>query len=405
MDPVTRALHSRIDDHDAHSTVTPLYQCSAFDAGSPYFYTRKNNPNIAELESVIGALEEARYAVSVATGMAAISTVLQFLSPGDVLVVNKDIYGCSFKLLQRTARHLHLELHVVDLSIEANLRELPAETRLVFFETPTNPFLKTVNIQSVSEIVKARNPDALVVVDNTWATPLYQHPLELGADVSLHSATKYFSGHSDVMGGMLLTDRPDLEEEMRNTRFYSGAILDPHSAWLLRRSMQTFAMRMERHYAAANEFAMFLNNLPQVTRVYYPEIDGHQLKGYGGLIFFDLREDLVDHYKQFSEALQLFNTGTGMACVTSMIAQPYSGSHASMTAAEKAAMGLDKGLIRLSIGLEALDDLKNDFLSALAKVDRSDSKQSESARDLSLLAQERHSTPAGGPAHAYETKS
>lgn len=370
MKTTTEALHCRIDDHDALSSVTPLYQCSAFDAGSPYFYTRKNNPNVAEFETVIATLEGAQYAVAMTTGMAAISGVLQFVSPGDTLVVNRDIYGCSYKLFQRVAARMQLDLHILDLSIEANISEIPTQTRMVIFETPTNPFLKTVNIRAVSEAVKKQNPDSLVVVDNTWATPLYQHPLELGADISLHSATKYFSGHSDVMGGIVLTDEPNLHEELRNTRFYNGAILDPHSAWLLRRSMQTFSMRMERHYKAAADFSDFLGRLPQVTRVFYPLIDGHQLKGYGGLVFFELREDLIDHYKSFSETLKLFNTGTGMACVTSMIAQPYTGSHASMTPEEKKEMGLGKGLVRLSLGLEDPDDLKEDFVNALAAIDR-----------------------------------
>jgi cystathionine beta-lyase/cystathionine gamma-synthase len=370
MKNVTEALHCRIDDANALSTVTPLYQCSAFDAGSPYFYTRKNNPNVAEFEAVVATLEEAQFAVATTTGMAAISTVLQFLNPGDTLVINKDIYGCSYKLFQRLATHLGLDLRILDLSMESGLAAIPNSTRMVVFETPTNPFLKTVNIQAVSETVKRDNPDALVVVDNTWATPLYQHPLELGADLSLHSATKYFSGHSDVMGGIVLTDRPDLHDELRNTRFYHGAILDPHSAWLLRRSMQTFAMRMERHYETAADFGEFLKNLPQVERVYYPSIDGRQLKGYGGLIFFELRKDLVDLYKEFSETLKLFNTGTGMACVTSMVAQPYSGSHASMTPEEKEGMGLGQELVRLSLGLENPDDLKEDFLNALAAIDQ-----------------------------------
>jgi cystathionine beta-lyase/cystathionine gamma-synthase len=370
MNPVTKALHCRVDAHDALSTVTPLYQCSAFDAGSPYFYTRKNNPNVSEFENVIAILEGAQYAVGMSTGMAAISAILQFLSPGDTLVVNKDVYGCSYKLFQRVAAHMGLDLHILDLSIEANLDVIPACTRMVVFETPTNPFLKTVDIRGVSEAVKRKNPDSLIVVDNTWATPLYQHPLELGADISLHSATKYFSGHSDVMGGIALTDRADLHEELRNLRFYNGAILDPHSAWLLRRSMQTFAMRMERHYEVAADFADFLTTLPQVTGVYYPLIDGRQLKGYGGLIFFQLREDLVDHYKDFSSTLKLFNTGTGMACVTSMVAQPYTGSHASMTPEEKEEMGLGEGLVRLSLGLENPEDLKEDFVNALAAIDQ-----------------------------------
>ncbi len=369
VNPITRALHCRIDDRDAFSSVTPLYQCSAFQANSPYFYTRKNNPNVAEFETVISTLEEAEYAVAVTTGMAAISLALHFISPGDTLVINKDIYGCSYKLFQRFANHMHVKLSIFDLSCESGIAQIPDQTRMVFFETPTNPFLKTVDISHVSNKAKAINPDALIVVDNTWATPLFQHPLKLGADISLYSATKYFSGHSDVMGGILLTNRSELHDELRNNRFYHGAILDPHSAWLLRRSMQTFPLRMQGHYQTAALLKDFLKTCPQVVKVYYPEIDNHQLKGYGGLIFFELRDDLVDRYADFREALKLFGTGTGMACVTSMVAQPYTGSHASMTPEEKDEMELGKALIRLSFGLEDPNDLKKDLSTAFKKID------------------------------------
>lgn len=369
MKSITRALHCRIDDRDAFPTVTPLYQSSAFQANSPYFYTRKNNPNVAEFEGIIATLENAEYAVAATTGMAAISLALKFLSPGDILVLNKDIYGCSYKLFQRFAAQVRVELKIFDLSVESNIAEIPDKTRMVIFETPTNPFLKTVDVSAVSERAKSANPDSIIVVDNTWATPLFQHPLELGADISLHSATKYFSGHSDVMGGILLTNRSDLHDEIRNNRFYNGAILDPHSAWLLRRSMQTFPVRMKEHQRITLQLKDFLETCPQVTKVYYPEIDNHQLKGYGTLIFFELREDLVERYPLFAETLELFDTGTGMACVTSMVAQPYTGSHASMTPEEKDEMGLGKGLIRLSFGLEDPGDLQEDLTNAFAAID------------------------------------
>lgn len=372
MKPTTEALHRRAATEGAAlPSVTPIYQNSAFESGSPYFYTRNNNPNVEEFESVVAALEGARHAVAVSTGMAAISAALQFLRPGDAVVVNKDVYGCSYKLFQRAASRMSLDLTFLDLSSSENIARMPDGARMVFFETPTNPFLKSVDIAAVAREARAKRPDALVVVDNTWATPLYQRPLELGADISLHSATKYFSGHSDVMGGVLLTNRPEVEEELRATRFYHGAILDPHSAWLLRRSMQTFAVRMERHNENAARVRDFLSTCPQVARVYYPEVDGRQLKGYGGLLFFELRADLVESYALLAGALELFQTGTGMACVTSMIAQPYTGSHASMTPEEKAEMGLGRELVRLSIGLEDFDDLREDLTRALAAIESS----------------------------------
>ena len=370
MDPITRCLHTRNEAIDARPSVTPLYQNSAFETGSTYFYTRKNNPNVEEFENVVRDLENARHGVAMATGMATLRTCLEQLRPGDSMVLNSLVYGCSFKLVQRFCDRFNIHLLIVDLSSPEGIEAIPAGTRLVLFETPTNPFLKTVDIAKVVERVKASDPTALVVVDNTWATPLYQHPLSLGADVSVHSATKYMSGHSDVMGGMLLTNRDDLAEAFRQERFYSGAILDPYAAWLLRRSMQTFGVRLERQGRTTAEMREFLAGLPQVQNVYYPEIDGQQLRGYGGILFIELRADLVPRYMELISALRYFGSGTGMACVTSMIAQPYTGSHASMTDAEKDQMGLSRALVRLCFGLEEPEDLRRDLREALALIDQ-----------------------------------
>jgi cystathionine beta-lyase/cystathionine gamma-synthase len=370
MDPITRCLHTRSGTADARPSVTPLYQSSAFEAGSPFFYTRKNNPNVEEFEEVVRGLEGARHGVGVATGMAAIRTCLEQLRPGDTMVLNSLVYGCSFKLAQRFCERFNVRLEVLDLSSPGGVDAMPAETRLVLFETPTNPFLRNVDIARVAAAAKAANPSALIVVDNTWATPVYQHPLEMGADVSLHSATKYMSGHSDVMGGVLLTDRDDLADAFRQERFYSGAILDPYAAWLLRRSLQTLGVRLERQARTTADMREFLAELPQVQKVYYPEIDGAQLRGYGGILFIELRPDLVSRYQQLVNALQHFGSGTGMACVTSMVAQPFTGSHASMTDAEKEQMGLSRGLVRLCFGLEEPADLRRDLQAALAFIDQ-----------------------------------
>ena len=368
-DPLTAALHQKIDNAVTRPVVTPLYQNSAFTADSPYFYTRLNNPNCEELEQVVACFEEASHAITVTTGMAAISLTSRLLAPGDHVVLNSLIYGCTYKFFQRLRKSLNLKITVLDLSQPASLQKIPADVRMVFFETPTNPFLKSVSISAVAQQAKALNPSSLVVVDNTWASPVFQKPLQHGADISLYSATKYFSGHSDVMGGVVVVDRQDLAEQLRDERFYSGAILDPHSAWLIRRSMQTFALRMQAHQQSTSVLASWLESLPQITRVYQPHVDGHQLTGYGGILFCDLRQDLVDRYVEFSQALRLFDTGTAMACVTSMVAQPYSGSHASMSDEEKAEMGLGKGLIRLCFGLENIDDLKRDIQNALEEID------------------------------------
>jgi len=380
MDRVTKALHTRIDNQAVHPAVSPIYQNSAFTADSTYFYTRKDNPNVAELESVLCALEGARHAVAVGCGMAAVFMTLELLRAGDVLVVNKDIYGCSFRLFQRLSERRGFSVKVLDLSLESSLEEIPRDTKMVFFETPTNPFLKTIRIRTVADHVKSLRADALVVVDNTWATPLFQSPLQHGADISLHSGTKYFSGHSDVMGGVLLVDREELAEEFRQTRFYGGTVLDPFAAWLLRRSLQTLDIRLQRHQDVTLEMRDFLATLPPVKKVYYPEVDGSQLTGYGGILFFELHEDLTPRYRDFARALELFETGTGMACVSSMVAQPYSGSHASMTAEEKRDMGLRENLVRLCFGLEHPEDLKRDILAAFATLESAEEPQEAAVR-------------------------
>lgn len=369
MKPTTEALHVRIDNSSTEPAVTPIYQCSAFTADSPYFYSRKDNPNVAELERVLCVLEQAKHATAVACGMAAIYMVLDLLKPGDRVVVNRDVYGCSFKLFQRVAQRRCLGLVSLDLSHEESYDEIPADVAMVFFETPTNPFLKAVGIRRLSEHVKRLNPDALVVVDNTWATPLFQRPLQHGADVSLHSGTKYFSGHSDVMSGALLTDRDDLHRELSDIRFYGGTVLSPHSAWLVRRSLQTLEIRLQRHQEVTRRMVEVLSGLPHVRQVYYPEVDGVELTGYGGIIFFELRDDLVPRYPELAAGLKLFGTGTGMAAVSSMVAQPYFGSHASMSDDEKAAIGLTPSLVRLCFGLEDPEDLAEDLVSALQAID------------------------------------
>ena len=353
-------MHIREDDTGAHPAVTPIYQVSAFEADSPYFYSRKNNPNVAELETVLKTLEGAKHAIAVTCGMSAIFMTLEILRPGDTMVVNPFIYGCSYRLLQRISERRGFKLVDLDFSEDSNIDKIPEETKMIFFETPTNPFLKSIDIEKVSKRVKEQNPEAVVVVDNTWATPLFQHPLELGADVSLHSGTKYFSGHSDVMNGVLMTDREDLAEEFRETRFYGGLMLSPENAWLTRRSLQTLELRLKQQQMVCAEMKDFLIQQPKVEKVFYPKIDGQQLKGYAGILFFELKGD----YQKFMQALNIFKTGTAMACVTSMVAQPWSGSHASMTEEEKKQINLSENLVRLSFGLENPDDLKKDLLGA-----------------------------------------
>ena len=362
MKQTTRSTHTRVNIENAHPAATPIFQNSAFESHSEFFYSRKNNPNVEELETAIKILEDTQFGLATTTGMSAIMLSLSLLKPGMKILINKHVYGCTFKLFQWYCEHYNLTLETADLS--TNLDEDFPKVDMVFFETPTNPFLYTVDIKKVADSFKSKNENCLIVVDNTWATPLYQSPCSLGADISLHSATKYISGHSDVMGGIVLTNSNSLDEQLRSRRFYTGANLDPHSAWLLRRSLHTLEIRLEKQAITTKKVVAFLEEKSCIKKVYYPKVDGIQLKKYATLIFFDLDDTMVKNYEKFHQTLKLFSTGTGMACVTSMIAQPFSGSHASMDACEKEDMGLFPNTIRLSFGLEDPEDLIADLENA-----------------------------------------
>ena len=366
--PETDALHFRINNAETHPVATPIYQNSAFTADSPYFYTRKSNPNSVELEGALALLEKSRQVISTTTGMSAIMLVLQQLRPGDHLVINKDIYGCSYKLFQRYTKQMGVKLSILDLSSASGQQSIPDDVSMVLFETPTNPFLKTIPIREIAKITAQKNPQALVVVDNTWATPLFQNPLACGAHVSLASATKYISGHSDVMGGFIAVDDELLTDDLLQSRFYSGAILDPNSAWLLRRSLHTFPIRMREHVRITDELHRYLKTRKEVATIYLPETDKSQLRDYGGILFFEFTPDYQEKYTRFRDALSLFDSGTGMACVSSMVAQPWSGSHASLSDHEKILMGIDQNLVRLCFGLENTDDLMADLDSAFSSL-------------------------------------
>ena len=362
---ITQALRHRAKTEGAAPAVTPLFQTSAFEAGSEYFYTRSDNPNTREFEQAVAILEDAKYGLAVSTGMMAITLVAGLVDSDKYVLVHTHTYGCTLRHLQRMAARNRFGLRVADLTQSCGADALDKDCGLVIFETPTNPFLYTVDIRAVAKEMRALCPNALLVVDNTWATPLFQQPLELGADISLHSATKYLSGHSDVMGGVILSNDDGIAAALREERFYSGAVLDPHSAWLLRRSLQTYPLRMQAHADTARAMVDFLRTRPEVARVYYPEISKKQLVNYGCIIFFQFAEQYSGCYERFMSTLRLFQSGTGMACVTSMVAQPYTGSHASLEDDDKAAMGLDRDLVRLCFGLEDPDDLRADLSSAL----------------------------------------
>jgi cystathionine gamma-lyase/cystathionine gamma-lyase/homocysteine desulfhydrase len=366
MKDTTFLVRHKTDYSQAKPVSTPIFQASAFKAGDPYFYSRKSNPNFEEVEAVLSHLEGAKHALLVSSGMAAIAAVLSLLHRGDVLVVNKLIYGCSYRFLVDYGQDHGISVRFADLSdIQCAQQAITPDTTMVFFETPTNPFLKTVQIAEMAQLLHSVNPAGMVVVDNTWATPLFQKPLQLGADICVYSGSKFFSGHSDIILGAVTTSNDRIAEKVEKQRFYSGAVPDPFAAWLLRRSLQTLGIRMERHQRSTVLVADFMENHPAVHQVFLPSIEENQLQAYGGLLFARLNLQNYKSVEMFMKSLELFDLGTAMASVASAVACPFFGSHLSMTPEEKADIGLDEFLVRLSIGLEDPADLIADLDQAL----------------------------------------
>ena len=362
MKPETVLIREKIDFKDAKPVSTPIFQTSAFRSGDQYFYSRKSNPNFVEVERVLASLDNGVRALLYSSGMAAISAVLHLLAPGDRLVVNELIYGCSYRFIADYCSQFDIHITFCDLTDPAVVRTLiGSDTSMVFFETPTNPFLKTVDIRDVVDRVRSVAPDAIVVVDNTWATSLYQKPLIHGADVALYSNSKFFSGHGDIITGTIVARTEHLAARLELWRFYSGTQPDPFAAWLLRRSLQTLAVRMDRHVKTTATVAAHLRKHPLVEEVYLPAVDSEQLTQYGGLLFVRFSFRSAEASSKFVQSLTLFDQGTSMASVASAVAIPYFGSHLSMSPEEKARIGLDPSLIRLSLGLEDPIDLIEDI--------------------------------------------
>jgi len=366
MDNDTLLVRHKTNHKDADPITTPIYQASAFRSGDPFFYTRKNNPNFSEVEEVLKILDGTSHAILYSSGMAAIFASLSLLKPGDTLVVNELIYGCSYRLFIDYCSHNNISVIFSDLSEKSTIYDvINSTTNMVLFETPTNPFLKTIDIKEVSTHLHRCNPSGIIVVDNTWATPLFQNPPNLGADITIYSGSKFLSGHSDIIIGAALTNDDDIHKRLFEHRFYGGAVPDAFSAWLLRRSLQTLGIRMERHQQSLQTITAYLQSHSAITKVYLPKIDELQLRGYGGLLFIQLDVPDYDAVKLFMNNLEFFDLSTAMASVTSAVACPYYGSHLSMTAEEKKTIGLNEYLVRLSIGLENTDDLIADIDHAL----------------------------------------
>ncbi|UFJ39212.1 PLP-dependent transferase [Brevibacillus humidisoli] len=355
----------------------PVYQSTAYrhpalGESTGYDYTRTANPTRDVLEQAIASLEGGDDGFACASGMAAIQTVMGIFSQGDHLVVSLDLYGGTYRLFEQVLTRFGLSFDYVDLRDPVLVREaIRRETKAILVETPTNPLMQVTDLAAMAEI--AWEFDLLLIVDNTFLSPYYQRPLELGADIVIHSATKYLGGHNDVIAGLIVTKGGELSERMRFLHNSIGAVLGPQDCWLLIRGMKTLALRMERHQQNAYNVARFLKNHPAVTEVFYtglPEHEGHQVQsrqasGFGGMVSFRIRQPVM--VAAFLQELQLISFAESLGGVESLCTYPATQTHADIPVEVREKVGVCDRLLRLSIGIEHTDDLIADLQQALDK--------------------------------------
>jgi cystathionine gamma-synthase len=374
MEFETKAIHVGQDPEPAYGSVNvPIYQTSTYaqeEVGKHkgYDYARTGNPTRTALETVLAALEEGYGAVSFSSGMAAEANLLHLLKTGDHVVLGDDVYGGTYRLVSRVMQDWGLEFDTVDMTdLEAVRKAVREETRVIWVETPTNPLLRVVDIEAVSRI--AQEVGAWCVVDNTFATPYLQRPLTLGADAVVHSATKYLGGHSDVVGGAVVTSQADLDERLRFMQNSIGAVPAPLDCFLVLRGIKTLALRMERHCANAGRIAEILAGHPAVGRVHYPGLPGHpdhevakrQMSGFGGMVSFETETEA--EALEVCRRTKLFFLAESLGGVESLIEHPGRMTHASVAGS---ALEVPATLVRLSVGIENVDDLLADLDQALA---------------------------------------
>ena len=375
----TRAIHAgQKPDPATGAVVVPIYQTSTFAQDAlgkhrGYEYSRTGNPTRAALETCIAALEGGAHGLAFASGMAAEAAVMQLLKPGDHTVAVDDLYGGSYRLFRRVLEPMGLSFSFVDGSdTTAVEKSLTDRTRIVWVESPTNPLLKLVDIEAVSKLAHARQ--ALLVVDNTFMSPYFQRPLSLGADIVVHSATKYLGGHSDVIGGTLVVNRDDLFERLSFLQNAVGGVPGPMDAWLVLRGIKTLAIRMREHDHNARQIAAFLVDHPKVARVFYPGLPDHpqrdlarkQMSGFGGMISFEVKGGL-EPARRVVERTRLFTLAESLGGVESLIELPAAMTHASIPTETRRAHGVADGLVRVSVGIEDAPDLISDLDRALAE--------------------------------------
>ena len=359
------------------AVMPPVYLTSTYAQSTPgghqgYEYSRTHNPTRTALEAALASIEDGAHGFCFGSGMAAIDAVVKLLSPGDEVISTNDLYGGSYRIFTKIFEDFGIAFHFVDMQDPANVAaKINAKTKLIWVETPTNPMMNVVDIEAMHKLVADK--DILLAVDNTFASPYLQQPLTMGADIVMHSATKYLGGHSDVILGALVVRDAALAERLSFIQNASGAVCGPLDAFLVLRGIKTLHVRMQRHCENGEKIAHFLADHPKVAKVYWPgfpthpnhEVAKRQMNGFGGMISFVLGDDSLEKATQTVEQLQLFTLAESLGGVESLAGHPASMTHASIPKAEREKSGVVDGLIRLSVGIEDSDDLIEDLKQAL----------------------------------------
>lgn len=389
MSNITDILHAIPADPLTGAITVPVYQTSTFVQESPgvnkgYDYARTGNPTRHALETLVNKMEYGHQAFAFATGLAAIDAVLKLLSTGDEIIAVDDIYGGAFRLFNKVYAKLGIKVHYVDTSDPIQIiSKLSDKTRLIWIETPTNPTLKISDIKSIANI--AKRTDALLVVDNTFASPISQTPLLLGADIVVHSATKYLGGHSDLTAGIVVARDKAVAEQIKFIQNASGGVLSPWDCFLVIRGIETIELRVHRQSANALDIAKYLRTRPEVSAVYYPGLEDHknhliardQQNGiFGGVVSFSLMEDTSENAIRFVENTQYFKLAESLGGVKSLVSVPSLMTHASIPRDRRLGAGIADSLIRLSCGIEDVNDLTKDIRNALQFVNKSTKTES-----------------------------
>ncbi len=378
MKPATKFIHAGMEpDPSTGAIMTPIYQTSTYVQEAPavnkgYEYARSQNPTRKALEDAYAIIENGKYALAFGSGVAATDAVIKLLQPGDEVVCANDMYGGTYRLFTKVFEKFGIKFVYIDTTNTDNVKNAVTDkTKLIWIETPTNPLMNISDIAGIASIAKTKN--ILLAVDNTFASPALQNPLDLGADIVMHSATKYLGGHSDVIQGCLMMNDKDLREKLYFIQKSCGAVPGPMDCFLVLRGIKTLGVRMKAHCENGKIIAHWLRKHPKVAKVYWPGFEDHpgyavakkQMKDFGGMISFELKNDSVDEAKRVLSSTHLFSLAESLGGVESMINHPASMTHASIPREERIKNGLGDSLIRLSVGIEDADDLIEDLDKAI----------------------------------------